>query len=507
LSTLLTGVIGSSISVAVALASGIPEPRIHDEFSYLLAGDTFANGRLTNPAHPCWIFFETFHVNVLPTYCSIYPPGQGLFLALGQFVFGLPIAGVWISFGLACAATCWMLQAYMPPRWALLGAMLAEIRVGFLGSWAAQPGYWSQSYWGGVVAMLGGALALGAVPRLMKRHRAWDSMLLGLGLSILAVSRPYEGLALSVPILAVGAVWGFCNPRTIARCALPACVVVGAALTVFAYYNDRVSGDPFRLAYQLSAKTYAVVPTFVWQSLNATPEYRHEVIRDYQTRWAGDRYRAKHSIQGYARDLQTRIADFIGFYLGITLVIPFATLPSILKHSGPRLLAASCGAVLIALCLTTWFQPHYAAPITAPLFALVALGMRHVRTWHWREHAVGLLFVRAVPITYLALLVVAIAEARDLPTNSWHQQRARLVRDLENGGGSHLIFVRYGPKHDCTDEWVFNRADIDGSKIVWARDMGQPANRQIREYFSDRQAWLLEVDAETIRMGPYPSDP
>jgi len=106
---------------ALSIRRGYPLPYVHDEFSYLLAGDTFAHGRLTNPTPADWEHFESMHILVRPSYQSKYPPGQGLFLALGQVVFGHPIWGVWISTALACAAGCWMLYAFASSPWALLG--------------------------------------------------------------------------------------------------------------------------------------------------------------------------------------------------------------------------------------------------------------------------------------------------------------------------------------------------------------------------------------------------
>src|SRR5205807_1770258 len=111
-------------SLALTIFYRLPQPRIHDEFSYLLQSDTFARGRLTNPTPPPLRYFETSHVLQQPTYASKYQPGQGLFLALGQVIWQ-PILGVLFSTALAVAALFWMLRGIFPTGWALAGAVLA----------------------------------------------------------------------------------------------------------------------------------------------------------------------------------------------------------------------------------------------------------------------------------------------------------------------------------------------------------------------------------------------
>src|SRR6266850_390353 len=206
----------------------VPDPAIHDEFSYLLMSDTFAHGRLANPTHPMWVYFETFQVNQAPTYVSKYYPAQGIFLAIGQVVFGHPLWGVLLSSALMCAAICWMLQGWMLPAWALLGGVLAVIRLGAFS-------YWANGYWGGAVAAVGGALVLGALPRIKEKQRVRDAVWMGIGLALLLNSRPYESLFFATPIAIALLIWLLkTNQHPIRRKILRVMMPLGIILTVSA---------------------------------------------------------------------------------------------------------------------------------------------------------------------------------------------------------------------------------------------------------------------------------
>ena len=70
-----------------------PEPQIFDEFSYLIAADMYAKGRLSFETHPYWQHFESFMMIQEPSYSSKYFPLLGFIFALGLLISGKAIIG------------------------------------------------------------------------------------------------------------------------------------------------------------------------------------------------------------------------------------------------------------------------------------------------------------------------------------------------------------------------------------------------------------------------------
>jgi len=503
LATALVGLTSFGLAALISTIR-IPVPRMHDEFSYLLAADTFASGRLTNPTPPLWHHFETFHVLMQPTYASKYPPAQGLFLALGTVVGGHPIGGVWLAIALAAAACCWMLQGFVPARFALLGGVLVAFHHGLQFYW--------QNYWGGSVALLGGALLYGALPRLWRRPAVGPSLALAAGLALLANSRPYTGLVAALPVALALAV-RFAGRRrpafvvTLRRFVAPVAAVLVVVAAGMLYYDARVTGDPFRLPYQVHGEQYAYTPVFLMQSPRPAPAYRNQMFERFHLGWQSQGYQEQQSIgDSFARKRKN-----LYFFVTPLLMVPLLTFPWLLRSRKSLFALASVGLVFGASLAVTGVHAHYIAPVAPMLFLLVVQGLRQCHLWRPWGRPVGHWLVVAIALIQVAIFAAAFVLYRNQPPPEWATRRAEIQDRLEAMGGKHLVVVHYSDSQSPHEEWVWNRADIDAARVVWARSLGADEDRELLEHFGDRRLWELrpdrvgdelhEIDAPT-RAGP-----
>ncbi len=571
LSMLLVACLPLALRFALLPWIPVPEPQIQEEFSYLLGADTFAHGRLANPTHPMAFFFDNIQLIQTPHYASARPPGQTVFLWIGEALFHLPWLGVCLSVALMCAAFYWMLRAWTRPAWALLAAILFAIRFGVFT-------YWMNSYWGGAVIALGGALILGAFPRILREQRVRDALMYGFGCCLLASTRPYEGFVYVLPTAILLVIWLARSPERAAVHAravnvlLPISAMILVLLAWFAYYNFRTTGNVLETAYGLWRKQQGVVPAFWWQSLKKTPTYYSPQVRQFNAVWEVAIYRSLHrSLFSLLSAMAWRLVQFLQLYVRPLLFLPLLVgatandtwetasrrnatwvaiglLAVLLGHalaitivffawSGfrlmqsrgtlRRLLPERVGAglgrkipILLllagALCaiLTTFSMPTYYAHFTAPAFVLIALGMRSLSAWR-RRRGIGRAIVVNLSICCCLMFVVSAALSvfhihvlHQSPFN-WStyenglEDRAAVERFLNRQPGKQLAIVRYGPHHDVLKEWVWNLADIDNQKVVWARDSTPGRDAQLIRYYPGRSVWLVEPDSDTLRpLGP-----
>lgn len=501
-SILLLVTISVAWLVTVTAVVGIPEPIIHDEAAQMVMADIFAHGHLCQTTHPFWQHFETFHVLSQPCYQGKYPPGPALFMALGQVGAGHPIAGVWMSVAVMIVAVAYAMYAWLPSRWALLGTALVTLRFGVGADWAL-------SYWGGAVAAAAGALVLGAVGWLTARPSARDGAVLGIGLVLLMLSRPYEGLAFSLPMLAFLA-WRLRRPwpgrRVLWRASLPStAAIVAAGMIWFGYYNWRITGSVTTMPYAVYERAYSAAPLFIWQTpRNPPPALRHrQMARLEETFSLPVSARARTDWFGQKRiDFAKVLAVYLPpslLFAGVGLLcwghlwrasLPAATVP---------LAATSLAAVLVGTSVSSWTSARYLAPATASVFLLVTIGLAELSRLRIGPLR-GWMVAAVIVVTYAAAVLQDTDDLIRWSSRSWAAGKRVVREQLLRDAGSDLVFVRYLPSHSPHREWVYNGFGIDQQPIVWSREIDPESDARLRDYFSERKAWIVEADEAPPRL-------
>ena len=464
-----------------------PVPGAPDELAYALGGDLFASGKIAGPVHPHWKFLESAHVLSVPAYAPKYPPGQSLFLAIGTRLFGHAYFGVILSVSLFAAAVCWMLQVWVRPAWSIFGGVCVVLYFG-------AGHYWMESYWGGAVAGLGAALAIGAYGRLVRRHAAHSGWLLAAGGFLLMTTRPYESLGL-LATLAVSLVVKLRRQWRLLAPAAAGALLFGALLLA---YNYRVTGNALQMPYMLHMRQYSANPPFWFLDPWPPKHYENRAMEQTFAIFERDTYeeiKSKGPLGSVAHNLLT-IAVTVGYDGGIAILLPLIFLPLLRFDRDVRLFSLCAVLLLAQLVAETFMFMHYMAPLIVVAVLLACMVLE--RLWGMRGIAAsqraGLVFTLmlclvAAPLWRGARAIAGQRGALYLG-DGFGPRRERVAQDILRHPGGHVVFVGFAPGQQRMHPWVANGANIDSARLVWAHDRGKE-NGELQRYFAGRTFWYL----------------
>jgi hypothetical protein len=380
---------------------------------------------------------------------------------------------------------------------------------------------WMNSYWGGAVSAVAGCLVFGALPRLREYARIRDAALLGIGLGLQLLTRPYESILLALSVAAFFALLIFRERsawRRLARVAPIALLGVLPAVALILVQNKHVTGSWTTLPYSVSQYQYGV-PTTLTILPNPVPHV--PLTREQELD-----YKAQRSFHGEGSDtltkflsrLEYRVRFYRFFFLPPLYLAMVIFLPTIRNWT---LLWVVLALALFALGsnLFPYLYPRYIAAVTclfvlASVIGLQKLANLHIRDWPAGHYAAALILFVCVA-SFCLWYGAHLFENRNLAAEieryeTWdvinHGNPARRIfvnRELTRLPGKQLVFVRYWPNHIFQDEWVYNAADIDAAQVVWARDLGTAEDEKVLRYYPDRTVWLLEPDARPPKLTHY----
>ena len=258
-----------------------------------------------------------------------------------------------------------------------------------------------------------------------------------------------------------------------------------------------------------------LAPHFIWQSPRPEPLYNNAEMRGFYTIWEMHAYDlARNSLR---TDLPLKLATYWRFYFGPLLTLPLLAALLLWRNRQVKTALLMVGGAdrwrwrrRCGTCRITRLPAH------ASRCCSWSMGMRRLRAVSWRGRRWGLYFVRSLPAACVAMLIAQIAAgpqaSHGLPQQSWRWpaadwDRPQILGQLRSTGERHLVLVRYDRRHDPGDEWVYNGADIDGSQVVWARELDPESNAELIRYFAGRKVWLVEPDQHPPRLVPYATAP
>jgi hypothetical protein len=278
------------------------------------------------------------------------------------------------------------------------------------------------------------------------------------------------------------------------------------------YYNFRVTGSLLRVPEAEYQRQYGSAPFLIFLPFGVPKELADPHVRLNQNVWERDGALRARTISGQAARLRDEaiVATLLAGNHWLFLIPVLIFSPWVIQDSRIRPLLLTLGAGVAVAQVEIAYLTHYASPYCAAIVIVATQGFRHLRVLRIGGRPVGRFLSRAIPV--LGFAAVMMREGKNWVLKSdfgdplafapASGRRASLEESLPQDR-QHVILVRYEEPYQLHAHWVYNHADVDGSRVVWAHDLGPEENKRLLAYYPHRQFWLLRPNKDPTWLEPY----
>lgn len=503
--------VGASL-VAIAVLYGTAlygnrkfSPVFHDEFSYLLQTTMLASGRLSMPAHPLGAFFDTFYVITDRAYASQYFPGAAMMFA----------PGVWLGFGgwvmplLVTGMVCGMILLVIRELFDGLAGLAAvivacsalELRFQSLSPLAQHP------------SLLLGLLAIYFVLKWLRSHRLGHLAIAAAAMGWMAITRPLDAVAFSLPMACVGAITMARRrepARVWLRTALAATLPVLPFLAIQLTLNHQVTGRWLQTPFSYYAARDMPGTSYGFHTYDDSlrpasplPQKQRFYVKNVQSTLR------EHRFLAVAKSwIGERGKGALGEMFGDMLLVVPIPVALVCLRDARRWMAV---LIIPIWCILYSFYPfryvHYYVLLIPSAVVLCFAGFESIYAVFPRSRPVVLAMRFVLPAAIAVMSMPQFkADVRDQVFDNYIEEDFRKLEASLPDRRS-VILIRFGPL--SVPEWelvyMINDAWPDDARVVRAHDLGD-RNIELYRYYAGRQPdrVVYRFDRETnelIRLG------
>ncbi|MEA2710227.1 MAG: hypothetical protein QOF78_2828, partial [Phycisphaerales bacterium] len=459
--------------------------KFHDEHMHLIQMQMLSIGRLWMPPHPLADFFDTFHILVRPVYASIYFPGTAL----------MYVAGVWLNL------PPWVMPlAVAGATVGLLYRVVSELIDGVAGLLAvllllSLPAFRFQSLVlmsHGVIMVLGLAIVWAYLHWRRTRALRWAAVL-GALCGWAAITRPFDAIAYVTPV-AVAVLLGL-RAMNVRRAAATIALVIAAAAPFVALQlveNVGVTGRLFQTPYQLYAEQDSPRLQVGFSDPAATTRPLQSQLVQKQEFY--DKFLSpeiqRHRVANVLDTLvRTRVPRVAAATLVSALVIILLPAFVLARAARPAAVVWAMLPIYLLLYMTFPFMLEHYVIVAAPaVIVLALLGVRGIVESFASPRAQGM----AEVFLTVAIAGIAIPPLNPAILDDGFDRSIMMFakRDMPRvAPAPSIVLFTYKPGGNFHEEPVYN-SDVpwpDDAPIIRAHDLGPERNRQLFEYYAQRQ--------------------